>query len=178
MNFLRFPFVLLSILGGILPVGVQAHLLHPQEATLRLEGDKGYLAVAIPVTALVGVDDDGDGRLSPQEIGQYQDAITDQFTARFQVSSPEGAAPLGFAWITNPQDSVAANDRSAPTAYLIMMAGAQFASAPSQVTIQTDLFGKTRAEQKLTFRARRNDHVEKATLTKAAPTHDFFVSAP
>lgn len=153
-----------------------AHLLHQQEATLRLDGEKGYLAVAVPATAFSNVDDDADGHLSPQEIAVHREEISRQFRSRFRVRSPEGAATIEFAWVTNPADSVASNNPEAPTRYVIIMAGAKFKSAPTSVAIETDLFGEAPDERMLRVRARRDSAVETGVLSQTAPKYEFFAN--
>lgn len=152
----------------------EAHLLHKQDATLNVKGDKGYLAVATPVSAFDGVDLNGDGMLSPSEISEGRGAIKRQFRSRFHVSSEDGVAPIEFAWINNPAESAAASDPEAQTSYVIVMAGAQFSAAPEMVTIITDLFGRDQNEGVLKIRARRGELVEKQILTRGARVAKFF----
>lgn len=161
----------------ILPLSAQAHLLHKLEATLRLEGEKGYLAVAVPATAFSGVDDNADGRLAPQEIAAHQDNIAHQFKSRFRITSPEGKGTLVFAWVTNPADTASLpHDHDGSTGYVIILAGAEFDVPPTRVTIETDLFGDAPGEKSLTFRARRGDKIERAELHPNAPVHEFFAT--
>lgn len=164
----------LSIALAMSFAAAHAHLLHKQEATLRLDGEKGYLAVAIPAAALSDVDDDGDGLLSAQEIAVHQDEIVRQFRTGFSVRSPEGPAAIEFAWVTNPVDTAASNNPDAPTSYVIIMAGARFKAPPARVTIETDLFGKAPNETALTLRARRGDVIETGVLSKQAQAYEFF----
>lgn len=165
---------ILSIVLATTFTAAHAHLLHKQEATLRLDGEKAYLAVAIPAAALSDVDDDGDGRLSPQEIAVHQNEIARQFRNGFHIRSPEGAATIEFAWVTNPNDTVASNNPDAPTSYVIIMAGARFKSPPARVTIETDLFGEAPGETALKLRARRGDVTEAGVLSKDAQAYEFF----
>lgn len=156
-------------------VGVAAaHLLPKQDATLHVDGDKGYLVVSVPASALVGIDDDVDGALTPQEIARHEDSISRQFLRRFHVSSPEGDAPFEFVWISNPAESVAATDPRAHTSYVVVMAGARFPEAPSSVFVRTDLFGDAEDERRLNVRARRGERSERAVLARSAPAHEFF----
>ncbi|MEM9617995.1 MAG: hypothetical protein AAF936_08555 [Pseudomonadota bacterium] len=168
-------FIIVLIVSVAIPFpAAHAHLLHKQEATLRLDGDKGYLAVAVPTGALLNIDDDGDGRLSPKEFAAHRNEIARQFRTGFRISSPEGAATIEFAWVTNPIDAVASNNPEAPTSYVIIMAGARFKAPPARVTIETDLFGEAPDETVLTLRARRGDIKESVDLSKNTPTYEFF----
>jgi hypothetical protein len=71
---------------AVLPGSASAHLLPPQNATIHAVGDKVYAVVSVPVSALSGVDDDGDGRLSAAELRRHQGDINRQFQQRFQLS--------------------------------------------------------------------------------------------
>ena len=114
MSFFR-CIAIMSITLAIPFATAHAHLLHKQEATLRIDGEKGYLAVAVPTAAFSNVDDDGDGRLSPQEIALHKEEIARQFQRGFSVRSPEGIAVIEFAWVTNPADTAASNHPEPPT---------------------------------------------------------------
>ena len=159
----------------LLPLVAQAHLLHKQEATLRLDGEKGYLAAAIPAAAFSGVDDNADGRLTPHEIATHQDEIVRQFIHGFRITSPEGAGKMVFAWVTNPEDTASSSPyHDMSTRNVIIMAGAEFDAPPTSVTIDIDLFGDEPDEKSLTLRVRRGDRVERAVLRHDAPAHEFF----
>ena len=155
-------------------ITAHAHMLHQQEATLRLDGDKGYLAVAVPAAAFLDVDDNADGLLGPEEIAAHQDKIIRQFKTGFRVSAPDGPALLEFAWVTNPSDAAASNDPNAPTPYVIIMAGARFSAPPARVAIETGLFGDAPGEQFLNLRVRRGDDIETGVLRAGAPAYEFF----
>lgn len=165
---------LLSIVLAASSFTAQAHLMHKQEATLRLDGDKAYLVVAVPATAFPGVDDNADGMFSPEEIATHRDEISRQFMAGFHVTSPEGPAAMEFAWVTNPSEAAASSDPHAPTSYVIIMAGAQFASPPKIVTVRTELFGSAPDEKALKLTARDGDNVEAGVLRESAPERVFF----
>ena len=171
-------FAALCIALAAAPVVGHAHLLHKQAATLRVKGDRGYLAVAIPAAAFEDVDDDSDGRLSPGEIARHREEISHQFTTRFHVSGPEEAAAFEFAWVNTPSDAPSADHQDTPASYVIILAGAQFTSPPSEVTIYTDLFGDAPEDQVIRVHARKGEWNETGILRKDAPTYVFFSDAP
>ena len=154
-----------------LPGVATAHLLPRQNATLHLKGDKGYLVVSVPVSALNGVDDDHNDMLDTAELARHHDAITQQFRERFHVSSPDGATNWGFAWAAHPSSD---NGENSPTRYVVVLAGAQFARPPASVTIRTNLFGSSADDSQITLRVRRDDDVEVGLFTAAAPEHSFL----
>ena len=166
--------VLLCVILTATSFTAHAHLMHKQEATLRLDGDKAYLVVAVPATAFSGVDNNADGMFSPEEIAAHRDEISRQFIAGFQVASPDGPAAMEFAWVTNPSEAAASTDPHALTSYVIIMAGAKFVSPPTTVTVRTELFGSAPDEKALKLRARNGDNVEAGVLQKHAPERTFF----
>ena len=148
-----------------------AHLLPAQNATLNLIGKRAYLVVSVPVSALTGVDDNADGLLSGEELDRHKAEIGRQVSARFQVSSPEGAATPGFLWVVNPQTDAA---RPPPTPYLVVLSGVAFAKPPTTVTVRTDLFGRAVGEGRMTLRARSGTMVEIGVLNAQSASHVFF----
>jgi hydrogenase/urease accessory protein HupE len=152
-------------------VEAQAHLLPAQNATLNLIDNRAYLVVSVPVSALAGVDDNSDGRLSGEELDRHKAEIGRQFNQRFQVGSPEGRATTGFTWVVNPQTESAVPP---PTSYVVLLAGALFPTKPSSVSIRTDLFGSAVGEGQMSLRARRGEDVEVAILNAASQQHVFF----
>lgn len=160
--------LLLALL--LLPTAAWAHLLPRQNATLHLEGDRAYLAVAVPVSALRGVDDNGDGLLDAGEIGRHGGAIGAQFRAHFRLLQGTRPAPIAFAWVAHPGSDSGLTD---PTPYVVVMAGARLAAPVSVVTLETYLFG-TGDDRRYLVRARAGDRVEAGQIDPSAPRHVFF----
>ena len=73
---------------------VQAHLMAAQKGTLNIVNDAAFLVLSVPVSALKGVDDDGDGALSKAELTTHADAIRAQVKAGVERLGPDGALPL------------------------------------------------------------------------------------
>lgn len=148
-----------------------AHLLPAQNATLNLIGQRAYLVVSVPVSSLKGVDDNGDGLLSGEELDRHKADIGRQVAARFRVFSPEGEAKTGFLWVANPQTDAL---KPPPTPYLVVLSGVEFARPPKTVMVRTDLFGYAVGEGQMTLRARAGKTVEIGVLNAQSPTHVFF----
>ena len=53
-----------------------------QQGTLNLVGESVFEVVALPVSAFVGVDDDGDGRLSDAEVSAHEEQLTQEIIPR------------------------------------------------------------------------------------------------
>ena len=81
----RARLALLCLCGALLSMApAQAHLMAAQKGSLNLVGDAAFLALSVPVSALQGVDDDGDGALSQAELATHADAVRTQVTAGVQ----------------------------------------------------------------------------------------------
>ena len=161
--------LVLTVIGLGRPAS--AHLLPAQNATLNLIGKRAYLVVSVPVSALRGVDDNGDGLLSGEELDKHKAEIGRQVSVRFQVSSPEGVARPGFVWVVNPQTDAA---RPPPTPYLVVLSGVEFAKPPATITVRTDLFGQAVGEGQMTLRVRSGTHVEIGILNAQSTSHVFL----
>eukprot|EP01042_Synura_sphagnicola_P029987 gene29987-38645_t len=161
--------LVLTVIGLGRPAS--AHLLPAQNATMNLIGKRAYLVVSVPVSALTGVDDNADGLLSGAELDSHKAEIGRQVAARFQVSSPEGAAMTGFLWVVNPQTDAA---RPPPTPYVVVLSGVEFARPPTTVTVRTDLFRRAVGEGQMSLCARSVAQVEIGVLNRQSASHVFF----
>ena len=101
----------LRFLGCVLCFGLAAasaayaHLIAAQKGTLNFVGPAAALVLSVPVAALEGFDDDGDGRLSKAELGAHAEAIRTRIQAGFQLRTPTGPLPLQLVMVdTAPPD--------------------------------------------------------------------------
>jgi hydrogenase/urease accessory protein HupE len=177
----RWLLAMMLIMVGLLAIPARAHMLPRQNATLNLLGDKGYLVISVPVSALAGADTNRDGAISPVELDRGRGSITAQFSRRFRVSSPDGPTKTGFVWIMLPDDPVVGGSvtlpSAAPSPDLVILSGVRFVRPPAKVMVTTDLFGSGADERQITLRARRGDEVDLALLTPDHGTHLLFRGA-
>jgi hydrogenase/urease accessory protein HupE len=130
--------------------------------------------VSVPLTALVGVDDDGNGQLSLVEIQRHMADIQRQFNARFHVSD-NGLPGTGvLSWVSSP-----INDGTTTEAdYVVVMHRANFADVPTNPHITTDLFGTKADERQMTITATHGLDSAKVTevaiLNSNSQSHTFF----
>lgn len=169
----RYLFVALAVVLAVLTAPARAHLLPRQNATLHVVGDKGYLVIAVPASAMSGVDDNGDGLISPSEIDHHRSAIADRVRRGFAVRTGHGRLPFAFLWIADPDGGLDAVPGSGGSPYVVALAGVTIAKN-SPVTVSTDLFGTGANERELTLRAHRGDDVEIAQLTPLRPSDTVF----
>jgi hydrogenase/urease accessory protein HupE len=175
-RFLGFSMAVFAVVAlALLPRTAAAHLLPPQNATIHAVGNKVYAVVSVPVSALSGVDDDGDGKLSATELRRHQADIDQQFIRRFQLStSNEMGRPLN-SWVLSPQTG---GGPLAPMTYVVVLEAMQFSRPVGDLALRTDLFGTGDGEAKLAIRATRDQthgaDTELAVIDPLMPTHVFF----
>jgi hydrogenase/urease accessory protein HupE len=161
--------------GTSLPGIAAAHLLPPQNATIHAVGDKVYAVVSVPVSALSGVDDDGDGKLSAAELRRHQQDINRQFMQRFQLSMSKETARELNSWVLSPQTGGGA---LVPMSYVVVLQAVQFSRSVDELALRTDLFGTGDGETKLSIRATREQlhgaDTELAVLDPLMRSHVFF----
>jgi len=171
---------LLTVLTAcaLLPRAAMAHLLPPQNATLHAVDNKVYAVVSVPVSALSGVDDDGDGQLSAAELRRHQGDIDRQFTRRFQLSMGQESGNALTGWVLSPQTG---GGVLAPMSYVVVLEVVQFSKSVDQLELRTDLFGSGDGESRLSIRATRGQvpgaDAEIAVLDPLLRTHVFFRGA-
>ncbi len=147
-----------------------AHLLPKQNATINIVDTTAYVVVAVPVTALSGVDDDSSGTLSLQEIQIHTADIERQFNARLRVGAQGmvGTAALTMILPPHTDGNVADSD------YVIVMHRVDFPAVPAKPTLETDLFGTRPGEAQMTITVTSGGHSEVAILQASAPGFAFF----
>lgn len=148
----------------------QAHLLPKQKATMNVINDAVYFVVSVPVSALVGVDDDRNGRLSAGELQQHTESIQSQFETRFQAAEPGNPSEPVLTMVLSPLTAGETGDSD----YVVVMHRRNFNVTPTSITLHTDLFGNTAEEQQMTVSAKFGERTEVAILRLDAATHHFF----
>jgi hypothetical protein len=161
--------VLTAALVLIAPAA-RAHMMPQQQGTLNVIGRAVFTAVSLPVSALAGVDDDRDGRLSAAELTRHLTTLQAQLSRRFQVLAGNGAGRLDFV-----MPMVEHGDTSSSTHVLVLMK-TTFAEPPQALSLRTDLFGSAAGERKLTIKAIRDGRSEVSVLTPRQASHAFFRS--
>jgi hypothetical protein len=68
--------------------------MEDQKGTLNFVGSGAFLVISLPVSGFVGIDDDGDARLSSAELRSHWKAIEDQVKESVKLSDASGPRPL------------------------------------------------------------------------------------
>lgn len=161
-----------------------AHWMPAQQGSLHVQGFTVLAMVALPVSALSQVDDDGDGRLSDIEVQAHLDSIKNQVKARFRLFTGDTPGRVDQLQVlaeederTPPQASGStALAPSAGAAYFLMLMKVSFVDAPEPLRLEVDLFGSAARERQLTLKITRGEDTEAVVLTPWRTTHQLFRS--
>jgi hypothetical protein len=123
----------------------QAHLMVAQRGTLNFVGTGGFVVMSVPVDAFNGVDDDGDGLMSLDEMKAHGDHIEAQVQQGLQLRDRSGPRPLQALMLNLSPDD---NAPLAPATHLVVLG--RFALSDEQgtsasasgLTLHFSLFGK------------------------------------
>jgi hydrogenase/urease accessory protein HupE len=161
-----------------------AHLMPAQQGSLHVKESAVLAMVALPVSALSQVDDDGDGRLSDREVQLHLDSIKQQVQAQFRLFNGETLGRLDQLQIlaeederTPPPSKRAADLVPSPGAtHFLMLMKVSFDSPPEDLRLAVDFFGTATQERQLTLKVSRGDDTEAVVLTPWQNQHRFFRS--
>jgi hypothetical protein len=165
------------LLGLIMLPVAEAHLMVAQRGTLNLVENGAYMVMALPVDAFTGVDDDGDGLMSMDEMRTHSRGIAIQVEAGLQLIGDAGPRPLeGLLLNLSPDD----NTPTAPARHLVVMgrfALADVASSASGLKLRLSLFGKTKESQRQEITITRGTEKQKMVLAPGREQRELLPSA-
>jgi HupE / UreJ protein len=172
-----------TLLCGIAPA--QAHLMAAQKGTLNIVGDAAFLVASVPVSALQGVDNDGDGALSKAEWANHVHSIREQVTAGVQVLGANGPLPLELMMLdTTPPESTP----MAAARHLVVLGRFRLdapnspsdtpnTAASEHLTLRFSLFGQTPGERVQDFTITRQKESQWLRLTPEHGTQALLPGA-
>lgn len=166
---------LLLAAGMLMASTAQAHLMSVGVGSLHVREHDAVVLIGVPVAAIEGADDDGDGLLQPSEIKAHRTEILAQLARTFYLSVGGQVAVVREALLMT---SVHAHDGvSAPQ--LEWWALLNFAS-PVQSTECTQVglqwfagTHKAADDMVYTLQFRHKEHVQTAAFSKAKTHHAF-----
>lgn len=127
-----------------------------------------FFVVSVPVSALQGVDGDGNGVLSLAEIDRGRTQISTQFESRFRLSSDGRLGRSALTWVLPPDDT------ATESSYVVILQRLDFADVPRHPVLSTDLFGTGPGEATMTLTATHGKATEVAVLVPGDATYEFF----
>jgi HupE / UreJ protein len=171
------PTLCAMLLSLIMLPAAQAHLMVAQRGTLNLVNNGAYMVMALPVDAFTGVDDNGDGLMSTDEMRAHSRDIAIQVEAGLQLLGDAGPRPLeGLLLNLSPDD----NTPMAPAKHLAVMgrfALADVASSASGLKLRLGLFGKTAEAQRQEITITRGTEKQKMVLVPGREQRELLPSA-
>ncbi len=175
----------LALCGALLATApAQAHLMAAQKGTLNVVGDAAFLVLSVPISALKGVDDNGDGALSVAELRAHAETIRSQVQAGVLLHDAAGALPLQLVMLdVGPPESTP----QAAARHLAVMGRFQLrapavpadASQPvamSPLSLTFTLFGMSAGEQQQDLTITRQQDTQWLRFVPERPTHDLLPS--
>ena len=166
-RFLR-PLLALLCLAGL----ASAHLMVAQRGTLNIVGNGAFMVMSLPVSALTGVDDDGDGSLSNAELTSHTADIGKQVKAGLTLSQEGQARPLeGLLMDVTPPEG------QTETTQLVVMGRFALADGTQPFTLTASLWGDTEAERSLSVTVTRGEQTSLLILTPNLPQGTVFQPA-
>lgn len=141
----------------------QAHLIVSQRGTLNIVAGGAYMVLSLPVSAFTGIDDDGDGRLSVQELRAHAGSIEAQVQSGVSLVSSQGVHALEGVMLNTaaPED--------APTAQveqIVVMGRFPMDPGANDLVFSLGLFGSG-----------PNEQVEQITVTRG-PESQLLTLSP
>lgn len=131
---------------------VQAHLMAAQKGTLNIVNDAAFLVLSVPVSALKGVDDDGDGALSKAELAAHAEAIRAQVKTGAELLGPDGSLPLQLMML-----DIAPKENAPSAAGRQLVVLGRYEAGSTELALRFSLFGTGPDEQAQDITITRQD---------------------
>jgi hydrogenase/urease accessory protein HupE len=155
----------------VLASSAEAHLMPSRRGTLNVVDHAVFGVLSVPVSALHGADDNGNGLLEMEELQRHLADLRAEIDRRFVISD---GARLGetvtLDLVLSPEHD-AATDRAGQ---LVALKHVTFPAPIQDLRVACDLFGALSEEQQVTITATRPGETEAGILTPQASTHRFF----
>ena len=167
----------LALSGLVCARPALAHLMPARNGTLNVVGDAVFAVLSVPVSALHGFDDDGDGLLSAPELDGHRAELGAEIDRRFALADGDVPGTTARVDLFLSPEHEASPDRAAQ---VVLLKHARFAGPVTDLRLACDLFGGGSDERDLTITATRHPtsgpEIERAILSPASPAHRFFPS--
>jgi hypothetical protein len=151
-----------------------AHLMVAQRGTLNLVDDGAFMVLSLPVSALAGVDTDGDGLLSPAELQTNAADIQRQVTQGVQLWSDAGQRPLqGLMLQLSPEGHLA----SGAARQLVAVGRFALGAQTQGLRLHLALFGTHPDEQTQNIVVSQGERAHRLVLSPSQPDGAVLPSA-
>jgi len=137
--------ILTALLGLLWAHSAVAHLMPAQHGTLNMVSSGGFMVLSLPVSALSGVDANGNGSLEASELQAASDTIEQQVLVGVQLLDANGARPLeGLLYSLSPDS----DEPGALVHQLVVMGRFALEGAQGPLRFKLQLYGKADNEQR------------------------------
>ncbi len=151
-----------------------AHLMPAQRGTLNLAGDGAFLVLSLPVSALKGVDTDGDGLLSVAELQAHAGDIQQQVAQGVQLWSDAGQRPLQGLMLQLSPDELSP---AAPARQVVALGRFALDGQTQGLRLRLALLGTQPDEQTQTIVVSQGERVQRLVLGADQPEGLLLPSA-
>lgn len=146
-------------------------------ATLRLNGDRIFAMFSVPVVLLGPSDEDGNGQLSLSELERHRADVTAVVRTLVRVESGLERGEVTFEDLLLPHEEGDGAPAAAAT-HLGVMRSTRFSGPVRSARLVLEVFqAEPEAKVEAAFLDERGTLLERATLSRAAPTHRFGMRA-
>jgi len=129
----------------VAPLALSAHVVETGHANVSLSGKQVFVAISIPVAALVGADDNADGKLDRAEIQTHQAALIAQVQGGL-VLEGDGRKALWSDMVLTSSQAPDVPPTGAPlmphAPQILVVGAANWDSVPEMVTLDYGLWSR------------------------------------
>ena len=139
-----------------------AHMMVSQRGTLNMVGNGAFMVLSLPVSAFAGIDDDGDAKLSQNELRTHAQSIEAQVHRGVQLISGQGAQTLEGVLLTAEAPNHAPDTGAEQ---IVVMGRFRIDPEAADLKLVLKIFGKNKAEQVEQITVTRSSETQLLTLT-------------
>ena len=163
-------FVLFGLVFGWAQSSAQAHLMVEQHGTLKL-GDGGYyFALSFPISAVEGIDDNGDALLSARELQAHKAQIEQAVTSGFQLKESNIPLMMEGLLLNMPHSH---GQQAQGVTHLVAMGRFKSDGQSIPRTLSCQLFGTQQTESSFKLTVTQGEAVREFQFTPQQNQHTF-----
>ncbi|KGJ86483.1 hypothetical protein [Colwellia psychrerythraea] len=163
MNFIKtLSFTTLTLIVSMLfSQQLHAHMMVAQHGSLNVVDGGVFMVLSLPVSAFAGIDDDQDGKLSPQEFAIHRAEISEVIHSKVVLKDNSGKLALKGMMLS---PVTAHHAPKAPASQLVVMGRFTLVDSHSELEYQLGLFGNNATEQTMLITATRKEDGSKQKI--------------
>lgn len=164
---------LLALVNMLFSQQLSAHMMVAQHGSLNVVDGGVFMVLSLPISAFSGIDDDKDGKLSPQEFATHRADISETIHSKVILKDNSGKLSLK-GMMLSPVTSHHAP--KAPASQLIVMGRYTLNTSSSELEYQIGLFGNNATEKTIAITATRKEDgsKQKIELSPKRPSSALF----